>query len=183
MEINLPRFFNVIEILKSQFDKVKNGPEVQTSFRQWHKFLSIAYGSFEASEEIFLVHTYLSIFSKMLAYTVLEQEKFVDDEKLRRIIRGDIFEQLNLINFIDKDFYHWVALEDNFKALMPGFRKISRQIDQYDFSDVQEDILKGIYQELVDLETRHALGEYYTPDWLCEKNGSPPEHPPGRLNP
>jgi hypothetical protein len=22
--------------------------------------------------------------------------------------------------------------------------------------------------ELIDLDTRHALGEYYTPDWLCE---------------
>jgi SAM-dependent methyltransferase len=25
-----------------------------------------------------------------------------------------------------------------------------------------------VYQELIDLDTRHALGEYYTPDWLCE---------------
>ena len=34
---------------------------------------------------------------------------------------------------------------------------------------MREDILKGVYQELIDLETRHALGEYYTPDWLCER--------------
>src|SRR5262249_10149104 len=44
-----------------------------------------------------------------------------------------------------------------------------RQLNQYDFADVREDILKGVYQELIDLETRHALGEYYTPDWLCER--------------
>lgn len=162
-------FFNVTEILKARFDKVRDTPEIRTSFGQWHKFLSIAYGSFEASEEIFLVHTYLSIFSKMLAYTVLEQDQFADDEKLRGIISGDIFEQLNVVNFIDRDFYHWVASEDNFKALGPAFRKISEKIAQYDFAEVGEDILKGIYQGLVDLETRHALGEYYTPDWLCEK--------------
>jgi SAM-dependent methyltransferase len=29
--------------------------------------------------------------------------------------------------------------------------------------------MKGVYQELIDLDTRHALGEYYTPDWLCER--------------
>ncbi len=34
---------------------------------------------------------------------------------------------------------------------------------------VDEDILKGVYQEMIDLDTRHALGEYYTPDWLCER--------------
>jgi len=31
-----------------------------------------------------------------------------------------------------------------------------------------EDVLKGLYQELVDPEERHELGEYYTPDWLAE---------------
>jgi len=36
------------------------------------------------------------------------------------------------------------------------------------FDNVQSDILKGVYQKLIDLETRHALGEYYKPDWLCE---------------
>jgi type I restriction-modification system DNA methylase subunit len=30
-------------------------------------------------------------------------------------------------------------------------------------------VLKGIYQELVDPKDRHDLGEYYTPDWLCER--------------
>ena len=39
----------------------------------------------------------------------------------------------------------------------------------FDFSDVDEDILKGVYQELIDLDTRKRLGEYYTPDWLCER--------------
>ena len=46
------------------------------------------------------------------------------------------------------------------------FREISRHIDAYDFSEVREYILKGVYQELIDLERRHALGGYYTPDWL-----------------
>jgi hypothetical protein len=29
--------------------------------------------------------------------------------------------------------------------------------------------LKGLYQELVDPRDRHDLGEYYTPEWLCER--------------
>jgi hypothetical protein len=49
------------------------------------------------------------------------------------------------------------------------FRELNRQIREYDFSEVREDILKGVYQELIDLDTRHALGEYFTPDWLCER--------------
>jgi len=162
-------FLTSIAIFKTQFDKVKHLPEIIISFEQWHKCMSIAYGSFEASEEVFIVHSYLSIFSKILGYCVLEPDKFIDDKALYGIIKGDIFTQLNISNFIDDDVYHWVASEDNFRAIVPAFRTIIRQIDQYDFTKVREDILKGIYQELIDIETRHALGEYYTPDWLCEK--------------
>ena len=162
-------FLTVIAILKKQFDKVKEMPEVKNSFEQWHRFLSIAYGSFKASEEIFLVHTYLSVFSKILAYTIISQEEYIGDDKMKDIIAGNIFHELNIDNFIENDFYYWVSLDGNFKSLKPVFRKIAQQISQYDFTTVDEDIFKGIYQELVDLETRHALGEYYTPDWLCEK--------------
>jgi len=48
------------------------------------------------------------------------------------------------------------------------FRAISTEFDGYDFSHIDEDILKGVYQDLIDRDTRHSLGEYYTPDWLCE---------------
>ncbi len=38
----------------------------------------------------------------------------------------------------------------------------------YDLKAVGEDLLKELYQELVDPQTRHDLGEFYTPDWLAE---------------
>lgn len=53
--------------------------------------------------------------------------------------------------------------------LKKAFRLIAQEISTFDFSDIDEDVLKGVYQELIDLDTRHALGEYYTPDWLCER--------------
>src|SRR5207245_1139590 len=34
---------------------------------------------------------------------------------------------------------------------------------------VGEDVLKPLYEALVDPKTRHDLGEYYTPDWLATK--------------
>ena len=38
----------------------------------------------------------------------------------------------------------------------------------YDFDKLDGDILKELYQGLVDPQSRHELGEYYTPDWLAE---------------
>lgn len=42
------------------------------------------------------------------------------------------------------------------------------RLRRYDLTKLEEDVLKGLYQELVDPKERHDLGEYYTPDWLAE---------------
>jgi type I restriction-modification system DNA methylase subunit len=73
------------------------------------------------------------------------------------------------MRLLQDDFFHWVASATYLQKLKPMFRALNRQLADYDFDEVSEDILKGVYQELIDLDTRHALGEYYTPDWLCER--------------
>ncbi|NJL58344.1 MAG: N-6 DNA methylase [Desulfobacteraceae bacterium] len=151
------------------FNDAKKYGEVQVSYEQWRKFLSIAYGSFDDSENNFLIHTYLSIFSKMLAYAVVSNDDYIDEDELKGIINGSIFDRYNIRNFVENDFFHWISGDRNFRGLKKVFRVIAQEISSYDFNDVDEDILKGVYQELIDLDTRHALGEYYTPDWLCER--------------
>jgi len=155
--------------LTKHFKEVKKYGEVQVSYEQWKKFLSIAYGSFDASENNFLIHTYLSIFSKMLAYAVVSNDDYINEDELKGIINGNIFHKYNIQNFVDNDFFHWIGSDINFRGLKKVFRLIAQEISSYDFNNVDEDILKGVYQELIDLDTRHALGEYYTPDWLCER--------------
>jgi len=164
-------FLNAMVVMQAHLPTLAHQSELQTAYQQWQKFLHIAYGKFDGSrEEMFFVHTYLSVFAKILAYTVIStNQTYLQDKQLRGILTGTLFNQLNVERFVENDFYYWVALDDHFYALKPIFRDITRQLSEYDFSNVQEDILKGVYQELIDLETRHALGEYYTPDWLCER--------------
>lgn len=162
-------FINSISALSKCLPAIEHQSELKVAYEQWNRFLSIAYGQFDNSPKLFLVHTYLSVFAKFIAYSVLARETVADDETIKDILSGRIFDRLNVERFVEDDFFHWVGSEEFFPLLQPMFREINRQIDAYDFSDVREDILKGVYQELIDLETRHALGEYYTPDWLCER--------------
>jgi len=155
--------------LTKHFNEVKKYGEVQVSYEQWKKFLSIAYGSFDASENNFLIHTYLSVFSKILAYAVVSNDDYINEDELKGIINGSSFHKYNIQNFVDNDFFHWIGSDRNFRGLKKAFRVIAQEVSSYDFNNVDEDILKGVYQELIDLDTRHALGEYYTPDWLCER--------------
>jgi hypothetical protein len=162
-------FIESFRELSVWFNEAKKYGEVQVSFEQWKKFLSIAYGKFDASEKIFLIHSYLSVFSKMLAYSIVSNDDYIDEDELKSILDGEIFNKYNIRNFIDNDFFHWVKNDRNFRNLKKAFRLIAQEISTFDFNDIDEDVLKGVYQELIDLDTRHALGEYYTPDWLCER--------------
>lgn len=162
-------FIECFREMNNHFKAAKKYGEVQVSFEQWSKFLSIAYGSYEASENNFIIHTYLSVFAKMLAYAVVSNDAYIDDAEMKAIIDGTIFHKFSIRNFVDDDFYHWVKSDRNFKALKKVFRLIAQEITTFNFQEVDEDILKGVYQELIDLDTRHALGEYYTPDWLCQR--------------
>ena len=47
--------------------------------------------------------------------------------------------------------------------------RIARQVDRFQLRDIRVDILKALYESLIDPETRHELGEYYTPDWLAAR--------------
>ena len=38
---------------------------------------------------------------------------------------------------------------------------------RFDWSQVQQDVLKVLYESVIGQETRKKLGEYYTPDWLA----------------
>ena len=90
-------------------------------------------------------------------------------KSLNLFLTGRIFHKYNIRNFVDNDFFHWINTERSFNNLKKVFRLVAQEISNFDFENVDEDVLKGVYQELIDIDTRHALGEYYTPDWLCER--------------
>ena len=162
-------FINAVQAMQRVLPAQNVSSAVHVAFEQWQRFLQLAYGKFDQGNAVYLVHTYLSIFAKLLAYAVLKPAAIPSDDDLRRILSGEAFAALNVANFVEGDFFYWVSTPEFFQQLAPTLRELYNQITEYDFTDVEEDILKGVYQELIDIDTRHALGEYYTPDWLCER--------------
>ncbi|ACF13532.1 BseRI endonuclease, putative [Chloroherpeton thalassium ATCC 35110] len=161
-------FSRAMKTMKAYLPDISQKSDVQTAYNEWRRFLSLAYGNFRDSDDIFFIHTYLSAFAKLLAFTVISPQKLPDTNALQTVLNGKAFHEHNILRFVEDDFFHWIATDTHFSALKSMFRDITEKLADYDFSDVREDILKGVYQELIDIETRHALGEYYTPDWLCE---------------
>jgi len=137
----------------------------QVKFNEWDKLLAKAYGHSVARNQLFLRHTYLSILAKLIAYTSLYKQK-PKGQEMRGILTGKAF--VNLTNLAEEDFFCWIlmpSLESEALELLQG---LAQHLAVYDMTKVNADLLKELYENLVDSETKHDLGEVYTPDWLVE---------------
>jgi len=163
-----PVFLSSFQKLKHMFSQSKNNPSVKVKFEEWDKLLSKVYGSSVASDELFLRHTYLSILVKLIAYLALFRERPKQKDEFFSILEGEAFRQRGFQNLAESDFFTWVLSAPLLSAAHGLLRGLAQHISVYDLSKINEDLLKELYQQLVDPETRHDLGEFYTPDWLAE---------------
>ncbi|MHB1421674.1 MAG: N-6 DNA methylase [Gemmataceae bacterium] len=174
-----PTFWHSQRILQTLWERAGAGPAAQTKFAEWQSLLSIVYGSAVGDEGLFLRHTYLALFARVLAFVALEHHA-PNEEELRGIVTGETFSRMGLENFVENDFFTWA---DNPPAASEAGGLLhaiaTRLTAAYDLRAIREDLLKELYQELVDPQTRHDLGEFYTPDWLAEltlrQAGFPPD--------
>jgi len=180
-----PTFWRSQRVLGRLWSAVASLPGPQTKFLEWQSLLSIVYGSTVGDEPLFLRHTYLALLARALAFVALERRAPSGDE-LPGIIDGDTFRRMGLEDFVGRDFFTWLVEPAIFVEAQDLLRGIATRLTvAYDLGAIREDLLKELYQELVDPQTRHDLGEFYTPDWLAEltlrKAGFPPQET-GDLN-
>src|SRR5665213_1196501 len=154
--------------LLALYESVKNEPLVAVKFREWNALLAKVYGSPLGKPALFVNHTYLTLISRIIVTLALKGNEPKKSD-WRGLLDGSFFaRQLKLKNLAEPDFFSWALdtkAEEDFLVLLGN---LFRHFGVYDFSQLSEDVLKNLYQELVDPETRHDLGEYYTPDWLAE---------------
>ncbi len=162
-----PVFKIVSSELGSLWQSVRSEPEISLALDQWRIHLSNVYGEQVASEEMFLRHTYLALLAKLMVYMRLSPG-VPSGEEILRVVRGEAFRGMGIHNFLEEDLFSWLGRDPCAKVGEGIGRKLLGHLSRYDMSKVNEDVLKQLYQELVDPEVRHGLGEYYTPDWLAE---------------
>jgi len=165
-----PTFVAAARILRQAlrtFGSSESGA-LEVKQQQWAFHLARVYGNADVSnDELFVRHTYLCQFAKILAYAA-----YFDVEEAAReidgIIDGKAFGVLGVNNIGEQDFFAWVLAPEVRPQTLDVFRKIAANLLAYNLRHIGEDLLKQLYQNLVEPETRHGLGEFYTPDWLAE---------------
>ncbi len=148
--------------LKKLWEELKSDPEVAVKRELWERHLALVYGQRVNDDELFFQHTYLTIVAKTMATNVLG----VPPPAAEDLLSGKVFEQSGISGAVESDFFDWLlAGKDGADAVS----RVVSQTSRFRLREVKSDILKGLYESLVDPGQRHVLGEYYTPDWLAAR--------------
>ena len=148
--------------LERLWAKLATHPEVKLKRDLWNNLLREVYGEDFGEDRLFLQHSYLTIIAKTIAAKVFELE--ADDAEA--ILSGSALEEQGIRGAVEADFFDWVLQDEAGRDLV---RRLARQAARFRLKDVRQDVMKALYESLMDPEQRKDLGEYYTPDWLAAK--------------
>lgn len=137
-------------------------PEVRLKRELWDGLLRQVYGDDVGSDALFLQHTYLTILVKAIAARVLD----LPVDEAEAVLSGRLLADEGIVGAVEADFFDWLLLADGGANVVTT---IARETVRFRLRDVDIDVLKSLYESLIDPDERHDLGEYYTPDWLAAR--------------
>lgn len=152
----------VDERLRQLWTKLRLHPDVSLKRQLWAELLKHVYGREVESDALWFQHTFLVVVAKCIAVAVMGMRE--DDPK--RLLSGEAFAAAGINGAVESDFFDWVVTEAEGEALV---RRIMTHVRRFRLAEVESDVLKILYESLIDRAERHGLGEYYTPDWLAAK--------------
>lgn len=150
--------------LSTLYGRNRENPSLKVKRKLWTKLLLSALGTqFKDDDELFIDHTLLVNTSEIIAHAVLGLP--VESLTPATLLSGERFAEAGVFGVVEPDFFDWVVEVEGGEAFI---RTLAKRLMRFSWSDVDQDVLKILYENFIGKETRKKLGEYYTPDWLAE---------------
>ncbi|TAG89040.1 MAG: SAM-dependent DNA methyltransferase [Bacteroidetes bacterium] len=108
-------------------------------------------------ELVFCLETYYTIVLRLLAFKVVFKDKKVSKD----VFEKDYFLQKGIQNYTCKAYFNWFLAIENIENLLNEI-----EISTY-LENSETDFIKEIFETVFPSPMRHAMGEFYTPDWLA----------------
>lgn len=129
---------------------------------------------------LFALNTFIGLVAKLTAALALPavSEDVLNDatplhERIHALESGGLFQSAGVENLLNGDFFAWYADDAGWKKFEKGISSLIATLANVSFDisrkspESTRDLFKGLYQSFVPRALRHALGEFYTPDWLA----------------
>jgi len=158
-------FARVSARLAEVWAKVRLNPEAALKRQLWARHMGSVYGDetkLVEDDALWLQHTYLVTVAKAIAAGAMG----FDGQSPRELLDGSRFDQAGVRGAVEDDFFGWLLLAPEGERIV---EQLVEHAARFDLGDIQVDLLKVLYESLIDPAQRHDLGEYYTPDWLAAK--------------
>lgn len=149
------------------YSQCRELPEVSTKRELWSKLLAATFGvQFTDDDELFIEHTYLVLTAEVIAHAVVGFDLAAGEVSPSQLATGELFRRRGIHGVVEADFFDWPLDTAQGASFVDG---LARRLSRFDWAQVNHDVLKVLYESVIDPETRHQLGEYYTPDWLAQR--------------
>ena len=155
--------------LAAIYERGKDRPEVRIKRNLWAKLLRTAFGdAFVDDADVFIDHTLLVLTAESIAHAVVGIDvSRAGDLTAEEITAGSRFSaDAQIFGVVEADFFDWVL---NVEGGAEFVKLLAHRVSRFDWSEVEHDVLKHLYQSVISQEARESLGEYYTPDWLANR--------------
>lgn len=143
-------------------------PEVALKRELWAKLLKTAFGSsFEDDPATFINHTLLVLTAEIIAHAVAGIDvSAAGNVSPADLVSGRVFDEALIHGVVEADFFDWLVTLPGGEAFV---RTLADRVSRFDWTQVEHDVLKHLYESVISQESRQSLGEYYTPDWLADR--------------
>ncbi|MCV9910113.1 N-6 DNA methylase [Brucella sp. HL-2] len=142
----------------------KDNPTVKMKRTLWSRLLTSALGTqFEDTDALFIEHTLLVNTAEIIAHAVLGLS--IQSLNPAALLAGEKFDESGIHGVVEPDFFDWVVEVEDGEVFV---KTLAKRLSRFDWSAVEQDVLKILYESVIGTETRQRLGEYYTPDWLAD---------------
>lgn len=146
------------------YNQHKGLATVQLKRKLWADLLSSALGTqFVNEDHLFIEHTLLMNSAHIIAHLVVGLD--VLTLQPATLLTGQQFERSSIFGVVENDFFGWTIEVPDGASFLRG---LARRLTRFDWSSVNHDVLKILYESIIGSDMRRRMGEYYTPDWLAE---------------
>lgn len=137
----------------------------------WQNFVAYLgaseYGYF--SMDTYTNEFYLVTVAKIICANILNGTPLVcNDAEIIKILNGQYFQQKNIQNLVDYDYFGWLNSSPFVDGIVEYARRIQRLLVSYDFKVItEEDLFGALLAQLSNREHRLLLGQDFTPHWVA----------------
>lgn len=141
-------------VLAALYEENKSRPTVQLKRDLWARLLRDALGAqFEDSDDLFIEHTLLVNTASIIAHAVMGID--VKDTSPASLVYGQLFARARISGVVESDFFGWPLETEGGEGFV---QDLARRLAGFDWSKVEHDVLKVLYESVIAPETRKKQG-------------------------